>query len=104
MRWAELSIPTPPESTDAVTAKLLEIGCNGVSESDSDATVLAGHLPATEGIQRKLEDLRAHLSRFPEFGLPEPGRITLRYVEDSDWANEWKKRRSERHERKVVST
>jgi len=91
MRWAEISIPSPAESAEAVTAILLEIGCKGVSESGSNPPVLAGHIPATEGIQRKLEDLREHLSRFPEFGLKEPAAMTLRYVEDSDWANEWKK-------------
>ena len=91
MRWAEISIPSPAESAEAVTAFLLEIGCKGVSETGSNPTTLAGHLPATEGIQRKLEDLRDHLSRFPEFGLRKPGEITLRYLEDSDWANEWKK-------------
>jgi ribosomal protein L11 methyltransferase len=91
MRWAEISIAAPVEASEAVTAHLLEIGCSGVSESGPGPIVLTGHLPASEGIQRKLEDFRQRLDQFAGFGLPVPGEITLRYVEDADWANEWKK-------------
>lgn len=91
MRWAEISIRTLPESAEAITAGLLEIGCGGVSESSSQPGVITAHLPAVEGIQEKLERLSAGFHKFPEYGLPQPGEITLRYVDDQDWANEWKK-------------
>ena len=39
----------------------------------------------------KLEELRAHLDRLPEFGLPAlVDGLTLTYAEDEDWANAWK--------------
>src|SRR5205814_708758 len=39
----------------------------------------------------RLDMLRTHLARLPEFGLsPLLSDMTLRYAEDEDWANAWK--------------
>ena len=91
MRWAEISIPAPAESAEAVTAHLLEMGCRGVSETGTNPVILTGYLPTVEGIQSKLETLKERLSEFPTHGLPRAGEITIRCVEEADWANEWKK-------------
>src|SRR5438270_11750997 len=91
MRWAEISVESPAESAEAVTGFLLEAGCQGVAERGADARVLTGFLPITGGLQAVLDELDGRLRRLPEFGLPAAAGITLRYAEDADWANEWKK-------------
>lgn len=51
-----------------------------------------GSLPVTDDLTVKIIELQEHFTRFPEFGLPALLEdITLRQVEDEDWAEAWKK-------------
>lgn len=91
MRWAEIVVETPAESAEAVTALLLEAGCSGVAEAGAEARLLTGYLPLSDDLQPALDTLQSRLQRLPDYGLPAPVGITLRYVDDVDWANAWKK-------------
>jgi ribosomal protein L11 methyltransferase len=50
-----------------------------------------GYLPASDTFTAALDDLEDKLARLPGFGLSAPTDITLKYAEEADWANEWKK-------------
>lgn len=93
MRWAEIGIETPTESQEAVTALLLDIGCQGVAGKGGmpQSGTLTGFLPVSDGLQAQLDELDARLAQLPTFGLPAASGITLRYAEETDWASEWKK-------------
>jgi ribosomal protein L11 methyltransferase len=91
MRWAEMTVVCAPESVDAVSYAFLEAGCGGVVLKGQNPTTVQGSLPVSDDLSGKLEALRAHLERLPEFGLPPlQDGLLLRTVEDEDWANAWR--------------
>lgn len=91
MRWAEITANCAPDAADAVSYAFLEAGCGGVMLTGEATVAVQGCLPVSDELTLKLSALRAHLARLPEFGLPAlRGPLTLRHVEDEDWANAWK--------------
>jgi len=114
MRWAEIIIKIPDESAEAVTEMLLAAGCQGVAERrveseggsrepkedewvsrlstlDPRLVLVTGFLPVSDALQPTLERLEDRLAQLPDFGLSAPTDFTLRYAEETDWANEWRK-------------
>lgn len=91
MRWAEMTVTCAPEASDAVSYAFVEAGCGGVMLRGNDPVFVSGSLPVSDELTGRLNELRIHLHRLPEFGLPELIEdVTLRYVEEDDWANAWK--------------
>src|SRR3569832_917561 len=91
MRWAEIIIEAPADSSEAITALLFEMGCHGVAERGNENRSISGFLPVSDQLSSFLDPMEARLGQLPEFGLSAPTDITLKYVEDTDCANEWKK-------------
>ena len=92
MRWAEIQINTGSSAVDAVGAALYAAGCGGfeVRETTQPPTV-AGYLPVDDRLEERLEQLGDALQKLPEFGVVGAGtELTLRYVEEADWATAWK--------------
>lgn len=91
MRWAEMTVQCAPESVEAVSYAFIEAGCGGVMMTGSSPVTVQGSLPVTDELTGRIEGLRSHLARLPEFDLPALiGDMTLRYAEDEDWATAWK--------------
>ena len=91
MRWAEMTVECPSDSVEAVCYAYIEAGCGGVMMTGSDPVKVQGSLPVTDELTGRIEALRAHLERLPEFGLPALcDGMTVRYAEDEDWATAWK--------------
>lgn len=92
MRWAEINIEAGPEARDAVEQVLRAVGCDGVVIRDTAAPpTVAGYLPVDDRLEKRLDDLQASLSGLSGFGIVGAGtELTLRYVEEDDWANAWK--------------
>lgn len=91
MRWAVITAQCAPDATDAVSYAFLDAGCPGVVIEGKNPVRVQGSLPVTDELQPKLEALRDHLDRLPEFDLPALlDSLTLTYAEDEDWANAWK--------------
>jgi ribosomal protein L11 methyltransferase len=91
MRWAEISVECAPEATEAVSYGFLEAGCGAVLMRGENPVTVQASLPVLDDLSGKLETLRTHFARLPEFGLPALIEgITLRYAEEEDWANAWK--------------
>ena len=91
MRWAQMSVKCDPEATEAVSYAFLQAGCGGVMMQGTNPVLVQGSLPVMDDLTGKLNDLKAHLERLPEFGLPPlVDGLTLTYAEEEDWANAWK--------------
>lgn len=88
MHWFRLLVNTPPDSAEAVAAALMDVGCQGVAE---EVGTIAGYLPPDSHVELAVETLNDRLSRFGEFGLPLPGLVRVSSVDDSGWADEWRK-------------
>jgi ribosomal protein L11 methyltransferase len=92
MRWAEMTVACAPDATDAVSYAFIQAGCGGVMITGKDPVIIQGSLPVTDELILRIEGLRTHLDRLEEFGLPAlVDGIVIRYAEDEDWANAWKK-------------
>lgn len=92
MRWAEINIEAGPEARDAVEQVLRAVGCDGVVIRDAAVPpTVAGYLPVDDRLEQRLDDLQASLRGLSGFGIVGAGtELTLRYVEEDDWANAWK--------------
>ncbi len=92
MRWAEISIDAAPSAVDAVGAALADAGCGGFEVRDgAQPPAVAGFLPVDDRLEGRLTSLKDALVRLPGYGVEGAGLdLTLRYVEEEDWANAWK--------------
>ena len=91
MRWAVIAIRVPADSAEAVSEMLLRAGSAGVGDAGGAIRTLTGCLPVSDDLESALNGLRDRLDTLPDCGLPAVEEITLSYVEEADWANEWKK-------------
>ena len=92
MRWAEITVSCATDAADAVSYAFVQAGCGGVMLTGNGPVVIQGSLPVSDELTPRLTELQQHLDRFEEFGLPPLcDRITLRFAEDEDWADAWKK-------------
>ena len=91
MRWAEIQIDAEPNAVDAVGAALYAAGCGGFEVRETaQPPAVAGYLPVDDRLEERLEQLQDALAKLPEFGVSGAGtELTLRYVEEADWATAW---------------
>lgn len=92
MRWAEIAIEAGNDAVDAVGQCLATCGCGGfeLREKDEQTTVV-GYLPVDDRLELRLGELQELLEGLPAFGIESAStEITLRTVEEEDWANAWK--------------
>lgn len=91
MRWAEMTVQCHPAASDAVSYAFIDAGCGGTMLRGTDPVTVQASLPVTDELMARIDGLRTHLNRLPEFGLPALVEgITIRYAEEEDWANAWK--------------
>ena len=91
MTWTEVTIEIPSESSEAVTAALMDVGCQGVAETGDSLRRIIGYLPPSNNLDEILDSLENKLETLPEFGLSAPTGFTVGQADDRDWENEWKK-------------
>jgi ribosomal protein L11 methyltransferase len=90
MRWTEVTVRVPAESSEAVIAALLDAGSKGVSERDDDPRQITGCLSMDDDLQDRLDILEDRLAMLPEFDLSAPLDFNIRELDDVDWATAWK--------------
>lgn len=110
--WLELTVTTSSASVEAVSAKLMELGCNGVAIEDPadlefakkanagdifpvllpgmNKVVIKGYLPLSLFTQEKAGLLKKFLAGLPELGLA-PATLEVQEVTDTSWEDSWKK-------------
>ena len=113
MQWAEITVRTTQEATEAVADLFTAAGAAGVIiddpqlveqyrgkgvwdycdlpvSPDHDVRV-TGYLPVMAGWEEQLAEVRRKVKLLPAFLDAGPGEISWRLVEEEDWANGWKK-------------
>jgi len=98
MRWAEISVDVECGSAEAVTNILMDEGCGGTVTEHSfarpfeNSVLVKGYLPVDDTLEKRLESIRRRVALLPDFGLQvESDGITVKWVEDDDWATAWRK-------------
>jgi len=114
MKWAEVTVHTTREATEAVAHFFEEAGITGVIIEDpqlieeyrhagqwdycdlpiSTETMVRviGYLPVLPDLQQKIAQITQKVERLGDFGLDKgSGEILCCEVEEEDWANGWKK-------------
>lgn len=92
MRWAQITVEADIDAVDAVGNCLNEIGCGGfVVEDQALPPRISGYVPVDDRLEMRLENLGTSLMALEGHGVAGAGtEITLRYVDEDDWANAWK--------------
>lgn len=117
MKYIELQVLTTTEASDAVSEILYDEGAAGVLIEDpndfkalnrdekswdyideelvklfgEDARV-KGYFPSGDFSENKLRYIKSRVDKLDEYGLPKGrGEVSLREINEEDWANGWKK-------------
>ncbi|MDO8682940.1 MAG: 50S ribosomal protein L11 methyltransferase [Armatimonadota bacterium] len=98
MRWAEVTLVTSSEAADAVTDILLSERCGGVASADPSSRVngqvkqnLAAYFPVDERLPATLDRIKGRVESLSDFGFSgNSPELTVKFVEDEDWATAWK--------------
>jgi ribosomal protein L11 methyltransferase len=100
MRWAEVTLVATPEGADAITEILISEGSGGVATVDLSARdldgcreriPLAAYFPVDDRLEATLERVKNRTEALGDLGIDSGGaEITIKFVEDEDWATAWK--------------
>ncbi|HWR38115.1 MAG TPA: 50S ribosomal protein L11 methyltransferase [Patescibacteria group bacterium] len=114
MKWAEISIQTTHEATEAVADIFHDLGSSGVVIEDpelvnsyrrsgswdycdipealnTEVVTVTAYLPVDERLQEKLRQFEARVNHLAQCDLDKGlGLITWREVQEEDWATSWK--------------
>ena len=118
MNWTEVAVKTTTEAVEAISNILLEERCGGVmiedpkdflfqkkneldwdyveeevfKKSNQDGVLIKTYIPEERNVLELVETIKAKISLLPDCGLDiGEGSVSLSNVNESDWANEWKK-------------
>ncbi|AHM56735.1 ribosomal protein L11 methyltransferase PrmA [Peptoclostridium acidaminophilum DSM 3953] len=118
MKWTEITIKTTTEAVEAVTSILYEaevggiviedpndflfqekedkawdyLDENNIFDSGYEGVVIKAYLAEEKNVVAELEMIREKIKRLPEYGLEiGEGSVEISEVDDSDWADSWKK-------------
>ena len=118
MNWTEVTIKTTTEAVEAISNILMEERCGGVmiedpkdflfqkkneldwdyveeevfNKSGQDGVLIKTYIPEERNVLELVETIKAKISLLPDCGLDiGEGSVSLSNVNESDWANEWKK-------------
>lgn len=118
MNWTEVTVKTTTEAVEAISNILMEERCGGVmiedpkdflfqkkneldwdyveeevfNKSHEDGVLIKTYIPEERNVLELVETVKARISQLPSFGLDiGEGTVSLTNVNESDWANEWKK-------------
>ena len=114
MDWQEISVETKKEAVEAISELFGEMGAGGVIIEDPELVthmansglwdayelptdylnrqfcVVRGYLPVNAEFPAKYEELNLGINEIALRLAQDPGKITLKTVNEEDWANSWK--------------
>ncbi len=92
MRWAQISVITSQEASDAVANYLFELDAVGIEIKDEAALVrLISYFPMDDLVGERVQKVRQFLNQLPQWEIDsQPAEIRLESVEEEDWAEAWR--------------
>ena len=96
MKWAQVTITTSQEASDAVANYLFERDATGIEirdtpSSHSPSVTLISYFPTDDLIGEQVQDLRDFLASLIQAGIDtHPAKVTLKSIEDDDWSEQWR--------------
>ena len=115
MKWAEISIQTTHEATEAVANIFHDLGAKGVviedpelinayrrsgaweycdipEEENTEVVTVKAYLPADTSLREKMRLFETRINSLASNNLDKGrGAIALREIQEEDWASSWKK-------------
>ena len=96
MKWAQVTITTSQEASDAVANYLFERDATGVEIKDtlslnSPFVTLISYFPTDDLIGEQVQDLRDFLVSLTQVGIDtHPAKVALRSIEEDNWSEQWR--------------
>ena len=96
MKWAQVTITTSQEASEAVANYLFERDATGVEIRDNPApnspsVTLISYFPTDDLIGERVYDLREFLANLIQAGIDtQPAKITLESIEEDNWSEQWR--------------
>ncbi len=114
MKWAEITVQTSHEATEAVANIFHELGASGVviedpelinsyrrsgtweycdipEEEDTQTVTVTAYLPVNEELNQKLHIFEQRINDLTTHNLDKgSGKIQLREIAEEDWSSSWK--------------
>ncbi|MCY4403291.1 MAG: 50S ribosomal protein L11 methyltransferase [Candidatus Poribacteria bacterium] len=93
MHWAQITVTTSFEASEAVSNFLIELDARGVEQKDTTdaSTSLIAYYPLDDLINTRIEKLRNFLSKLPKWGIQaHSSKIDLQRIESEEWTEAWK--------------
>ena len=96
MKWAQVTITTSQEASEAVTNYLFERDATGVEIKDNPASnspsvTLISYFPADDLIGERVHDLREFLANLIQVGIDtHSAKVTLESIEEDNWSEQWR--------------
>ncbi len=96
MKWAQVTITTSQEASDAVANYLFERDATGIEirdipSSNSPTVILISYFPTDDLIGERVHDLREFLASLIQVGIDtRPAKVTLESIEEDNWSEQWR--------------
>ena len=92
MDWAQITVTTSQEASEAVANCLFEMNATGVEFKENAANVdLIAYYPLDDRLGARMQKLRDFLTELPTWNIqPAPATIDLKHVKSEKWAEAWK--------------
>ena len=96
MKWAQVTITTSQEASDAVANYLFEHDATGIEirdtpSSSSPSVTLISYFPTDDLIGEQVQALRDFLDNLIQAGIDtHPAKVTLKSIEEDDWSEQWR--------------
>jgi ribosomal protein L11 methyltransferase len=93
MKWAQVSITTSEEASDAVANHLFELDAIGIELKDESASTvkLISYFPMDDRVGERVGKVRQFLNQLLQWGInPYPAEVSLKSVSQADWAEQWR--------------
>jgi len=95
MRWIRISVKTLPESEEAISNLLMEMGSGGVQlegeSTDSHEVTVTAYFPPDDMIGERVSRISRLLEDMRKLGMDVgAGRVSLESLDEQDWTEGWK--------------
>ncbi len=93
MNWAQITITTSDEASEAVGYFLFEMDAHGIELKDAgdSTTALIAYFPLDDRIDTRVKKINAFLTDLPKWGIQSNQRkIDIKRMAYEEWAEEWK--------------